>query len=98
MFSLDDFLEKELYELNKLYSTEKSILYLDLYQQIELENLRNIFSKLHAAFNELFSFMNHKNRGIRHYNANESRELISLIEYFNIFKANMVTQKNAHPL
>jgi tRNA A-37 threonylcarbamoyl transferase component Bud32 len=40
----------------------------------------HMFAHFHANLNELFRFMNEKARMNHHYNANESRSLISLIE------------------
>ena len=61
---------------------------LGFYSNIEDEKLSFIFSYFHYYFNNLFKFMNKKNHKGGHFNANESRELLELIDLEeNMFKA-----------
>lgn len=80
-------------KLNQLssYSSERVILYRSFYNEVSDEKLREIFSILHSRLNDLFSFMNHKNMPGHggHYNANESRELIDIIEQLRVIQATL---------
>lgn len=44
------------------------------------DRYRELFAFFHQSLNNLFEFMNHKMRTNRHYNADESRSLISVID------------------
>ncbi len=59
---------------------EKINKYLPFYKDINSDDLSYIFAYLHYKFNDLFQFMNEKMTKGRHYNADESRELIALID------------------
>ena len=54
--------------------------FLPYYKNIENDNLAHLFAYYHSKLNNLFEFLNYKMdvRG-RHYNADESRQLISII-------------------
>ena len=71
--ALANILYKEIsnYDFSKLYT--------DIYSNYD-ERLKYIFSYLHQNINELISFMNDKSKSNSHYNANESRELLFIIE------------------
>lgn len=82
------------FELNKLYNTFSparypTVLYSELYEEIKHETLGDIFIILHTALNKLFEFLYRKyspgNGG--HYNADESRDLIQVIETIEILTA-----------
>jgi eukaryotic-like serine/threonine-protein kinase len=70
------------------YPKEKAILYRDFYkQQYDNEYLIGIFSLFHSNLNDLFTFMNSKSRGYGgHFNAEESRRLIDIIEQIRILE------------
>jgi len=54
--------------------------YLPFYKDIHSDDLSYIFAYFHYKFNYLFQFMNEKMTRGRHYNADESRDLIALID------------------
>ena len=83
MKNLDNFLKIKLESIAPLRSdSEEAVLYNNFYDYIPNETLSRVFAILHSKFNTLFSFMNDKNNDGRggHYNAAESRELLSLIK------------------
>jgi len=61
-----------------LNNPERSVMYRDYYNNINNRELKEIFSLIHSRLNDLFIFMNQKNAGNKHYNAEESRELIKV--------------------
>lgn len=65
------------YEENKIIGAVKTI---DLYANIKNEKLRSLFAVMHQNLNGLLSFMYDKNQSNGHFNAEPSRELISLIK------------------
>ena len=76
--------------LNNILSDELanfnfSKLYLDLYNNYD-KRVKNIFSFLHQNLNSLIGFMNDKSKTNHHFNADESRSLIFLIETINELK------------
>lgn len=75
--NIDFFLSKKLEET---YYTGVCT-YEPLYDNIENEKLRKLFSILHQEFNRLIKFMYSKSNG--HYNAEQSRDLI---KYINIYE------------
>jgi eukaryotic-like serine/threonine-protein kinase len=66
--------------------------YKPFYNNIESELLQDIFSIFHSNLNSCFKFMNQKLYN-RHYNAYESRLLISLIEELEEIKFQLLTTK-----
>lgn len=64
--------------LDKYASIEVDPAYLRLYP--ERVAARRMFAHFHCQLNDLFAFMNSKARTNRHFNAEESRQLIALIE------------------
>lgn len=76
--------------LNNILSKETenfnfSKLYLDLYNGYD-KRLKNIFSYLHQNLNSLIGFMNDKSKTNHHFNADESRMLIFIIETIDELK------------
>ncbi len=68
-------------QVNKLIDDNEDndyIQYLPFYENIEDKNLKYLFSYFQYHLNHLFNFMNQKQNG--HYNAEQSRQLISLIK------------------
>jgi tRNA A-37 threonylcarbamoyl transferase component Bud32 len=53
--------------------------FLPYYKNINNDNLAYLFAYFHFKFNNLFEFLNYKIDVSRHYNADSSRELISII-------------------
>lgn len=60
---------------------EEILKYLPFYKGIYSDDLSYIFAYFHYKFNSLFQFMNEKININHHYNADESRELIYLVNY-----------------
>lgn len=59
--------------------------YLRLYED-QKPDIQKIFAYFHQRFNYLFEFLNQKNTVNKHYNADESRQLIDLIKEFEEFQ------------
>jgi hypothetical protein len=89
---LKDFANRLLYETTSEYDffsgeliREKTAIddiddtYLALYNTYP-DDYKKLFAYFHQSVNGLFGFMNSKSKGNNHFNANESRELIGLIE------------------
>lgn len=57
--------------------------YLPFYENIQPKSLSHLFAYFHFAFNSSFDFMNHKLYN-RHFNADDSRELIETIKYYKM--------------
>lgn len=92
MDNLEPYLKIKKDKLETIYKSDKVILYQDFYTDITPFNLRQIFSTLHCAFNELFAYMNSKNDDYGgHYNAHESRQLLDTIDYFELLNAKLKT-------
>jgi predicted nucleotide-binding protein len=68
--------------------------FLTFYSDISNDDLAYIFAYLHCAFNTLFEFMNDKATKNNHYNADESRELISIIDLYQ--KINNALKNSKH--
>lgn len=77
--ALNNILSEELANFNF------SKLYLDLYNNYD-RRVKNIFSFLHQNLNKLIGFMNDKSKINHHFNADESRSLIFLIETIDELK------------
>lgn len=86
-----NYLQLKLQELKTNFNYERAVLFKGFYNNVKPEILIEIFSIIHSNFNELFKFLNSKNSFGRggHFNANESRELISLIEFTELLLANL---------
>lgn len=77
----------ELYDAKVGYKADN--IYYKLYQEFD-EKFKTIFSYFHSEFNQLFSFMNDKNKLNKHFNAEPSRQLINVIREFNDFYAMLI--------
>lgn len=62
--------------------------YLRLYEDQD-PNIQKVYAYFHQQFNSLFEFLNQKNAVNKHYNADESRQLIDLIQEFEEFQYEM---------
>ncbi|WP_294916785.1 nucleotide-binding protein [Sulfuricurvum sp. PD_MW2] len=62
--------------------TENTNKFLPFYATIPNDDLAYLFSYLHTSFNGLFQFLNDKITVNHHYNADASRELISVIDFY----------------
>lgn len=93
MPNLNNFLQIKLKEFSQKFYSEKAILYKGYYNDFGNEHLVEIFSMLHSNLNDLFSFMNSKN-GFRggHYNADESRQLLDIIDQIRVFQAKLLDE------
>lgn len=76
--NIDVFLQRKFIE-NELSEVVKTI---DLYEDISNNNLKNLFAIMHHKFNSLFSFLSYKQQSNGHYNADESRALLSTIKLY----------------
>ena len=71
-------------DLVKDFKLHDSQIYLDdVYKEFP-QDIKSLFIYFHAAFNGLFDFMNYKSQSNRHFNADESRELFTLIHSFTL--------------
>lgn len=75
-------------QINKLieYNGDRTSRYEELYSFVKNENLKILFAKIHENLNSLFEFLYAKSRSNGHYNANESRELIAIINQLKDMK------------
>jgi len=91
---------KEIYLQNKAneFTTEDIkkhvIQYLPFYHDISNDDLAYLLAYFHYKLNELFSFLNYKIDVNRHFNADESRDLISLIN--SILQVNKELEKTIY--
>lgn len=67
--------------------------YLNLYSDYS-EKFQKIFAYLHSSFDALFEFMNYKSSTNKHFNADPSRELKSLISYFKNLQLGLKNSEN----
>lgn len=67
--------------------------YLNLYSDYS-EKFQKIFAYLHSGFDNLFEFMNYKRSTNKHFNADSSRELKSLITYFKDLSHGLKNSEN----
>ena len=88
--SIEGLLERQNRELTSLYFPKDEELYEYLYEDIQDKKLSEVFTKLHASFDELFKFMNHKNKSNKHFNVHESRELLNLISFYERMKVQLL--------
>lgn len=82
---LKDYAERSKVEL---VFNEGSKKFTRLYED-QSPDTQKIFSYFHQRFNNLFDFLNQKNSVNKHYNADASRDLISLIDEFEEFQFTM---------
>lgn len=82
---LKDYAERSTVELVFNQDSEK---FTRLYED-QSPDIQKIFSYFHQRFNNLFDFLNQKNSVNKHYNADASRDLISLIDEFEEFQFTM---------
>ena len=82
---LKDYAERSTVELVFNQDSEK---FTRLYED-QSSDIQKIFSYFHQRFNNLFDFLNQKNSVNKHYNADASRDLISLIDEFEEFQFTM---------
>lgn len=81
MINIENFLlrqEETLYSV--IQQNEEEIPEYDLYSNITNKHLRYLFSGIQNHLNWLFKFMNDKSKSNRNFNAQQSRELLSIIE------------------
>src|SRR5699024_8449703 len=84
MANLENFLSLKLEQLSFMVDTESAKLYRGYYDNIQQPELKEIFSIFHANLNDLFSFMNDKKSGNKHYNAVQSRQLLEINRQLNL--------------
>jgi len=77
---IEVFIRNKCDEIPASYSEQISK-FLSFYNAVDNTDLSYLFAFLHYKFNSLFEFLNHKLHN-HHFNADESRELISLIELY----------------
>lgn len=84
--NVEHFFSFKLNKLSQRFDTEEIVSYKGYYSSVSNEKLTNIFALLHSRLNHLFTFINHKNNGNKHYNADQSRELIELDRQINLIQ------------
>lgn len=70
---LDDFIENH-------KDTNIKTVYLKIYEDFWFKAFQTIFAYFHQELNDLFGFMNNKSKINNHYNADESRALLDIID------------------
>lgn len=83
-------MEKELeLMLDDFIENHKNIIIKDvnlrIYEDFWFKNFQTIFAFFHQELNELFGFMNQKNKINKHFNADESRYLLNIIDELRDF-------------
>lgn len=87
---LDDskaLLSRRLNELKSIFGSDYTKIFEELYQQVPDPDQKSLFSLLHFQINSLIHYMYTKNNG--HYNAEQSRDLLKIIEVFRIMKTKL---------
>lgn len=87
MINIEIFLSRQqeaLYSI--IQQDENEIPEIDLYSNISNNYLKYIFASIHNQLNGLFKFMNDKSKSNRNFNAQPSRELLSIIEILKKMK------------
>jgi hypothetical protein len=89
---IDIFIKNKRNEIptNYIENTNKFILF---YSDITNDDLAYLFAYLHCEFNILFEFVNYKITINNHYNADESRELISIIVLYQKLNNSLMDSK-----
>jgi len=91
---IDIFIKNKCDEI-QIENKENIYKFLPFYSDISDDDLAYLFSYLHYKLNSLFDFMNYKLSVNNHYNADNSRELISVINlYRQLYKALQSSQYN----
>lgn len=81
MINIENFLmRQEEFLYSVIQQNEEEIPEYDLYSNITNKHLRYLFSGIQNHLNWLFKFMNDKSKSNRNFNAQQSRELLSIIE------------------
>lgn len=86
---LNRYLNVQLRKIKNMFSSESDVMYEDLYNDIQNEELKNSFIILHSKINNLFEALNHTNNpGFGgHFHAQPSRDFLELINFFRPFQA-----------
>lgn len=82
-------------EFKYIYFEDTEVAEIDIYKKIylNLKDYSRLFSFWHWKINKLFEFMNYKSQTNLHYNAEQSRELIGIIEKIKKLKK-LLSKKN----
>lgn len=89
-YELDNFLKIKLTQFINKYDSQKIALFKPYYIHFAHSHLIDIFSILHSNLNDLFEFLNYKNSANGgHYNADDSRQLLDIIEQIRILQAKL---------
>ncbi|MCM3677112.1 protein kinase [Peribacillus simplex] len=92
-YELDNFLKIKLTKFINSYDSQKIALFKPYYIHFAHSHLIDIFSILHSNLNDLFEFLNYKNGANGgHYNAEESRQLLDIIEQIRILQAKLTNK------
>lgn len=89
VYELDNYLKIKLTQYSNKYNTEKKSLFQPFYNHLGNTYLIDIFSILHSNINDLFEFLNYKNSSNGHYNAEDSRQLLDIIEQIKTLQAKL---------
>ncbi|WP_330502009.1 protein kinase [Peribacillus frigoritolerans] len=92
-YELDNFLKIKLTQFINSHDSQKIDLFKPYYIHFAHSHLIDIFSILHSNLNDLFEFLNFKNGANGgHYNAEDSRQLLDIIEQIRILQAKLTNQ------
>lgn len=97
MTDLNKYIDTQLDEFREIMNYQNYKLYEYLYQDVPITSISELFTRMHSGFNYIFKFLNSKNNsfsGDGYYNAEESRKLIYLIEFYKIIKVNLMVHLN----
>lgn len=88
-YEMDNFLKIKLTQFLNKYDSQKIALFKPYYTHFAHSQLIDIFSILHSNLNDLFEFLNYKNGTNGHYNAENSRKLLDIIEQIRKLQAKL---------
>ncbi|MGY3312500.1 tRNA A-37 threonylcarbamoyl transferase component Bud32 [Peribacillus simplex] len=91
-YELDNFLKIKLSQYLNKYNSETKLLFKPYYIHFAHTSLNEIFPLLHSKLNDLFEFLNYKNNSNGHYNAEDSRQLLDIIEQIRILQAKLTNE------
>ncbi|MFD4492248.1 protein kinase domain-containing protein [Lysinibacillus fusiformis] len=92
MSDINRYLKNKLDEFNQNFmNNDEYVLYEYLYDSIDPDELEELFPRIHSALNRLLKFLNEKHNNFDggHYNAAESRQLIYILDFLRMLKANL---------
>lgn len=91
-YEMNNFLKIKLGQFLNKYNSEKKLLFQPYYIHFAHTYLNEIFPILHSNLNDLFEFLNYKNKSNGHYNAEDSRQLLDIIEQIRILQSRLTNE------